>query len=189
MARDRIVSGKTVRPKITATRTVFQEKWFKIVEHDLLFPGNKKARFQIPTFDDIVAMVPISRKGHAYMVNEWRPSYKKVIMQIPAGKCPYKTEAGRLRQARNELREEIGMDSRNIRKLGSMMMAASLKTKIHVYLATGLFKSEKAPDEHEHLQVVEVSIDDALKRFLNGEDTPQYSIAALILAKKAMGWK
>jgi len=189
MVKGRVVSGRTVRPKIASTKTVFQTKWFKIVEHDLIFPGNRRAKFQVPTFDDIVAMVPISRKGHVYMVNEWRPSYRKVIMQIPAGKCPYTTEAGRLRQARNELREEIGMDSRNIRKLGSMMVAASLKTNIHVYLARDLFKSEKAPDEHEHLQVVEVKIDDAINSFLRGENTPQYSIAALMLAKKAMGWK
>lgn len=176
-------SGETVKPKVLSVKKVFKGVFFNVTESKLEYPGKKIATFHVPGFNDIVAVVPVEGKD-VYLVNEWRYAWGKEVLQLPAGQCPYKTEAGRIKQVRNELREEIGMDARKIVKLSSNIMSSNMKFRVHVYLATGLFRSEKAPDDHEFIQILRMPFEDALKKFTNGKsDTTGYTILGMLLAK------
>jgi len=53
--------------------------------------------------------------------------------------------------ARAELREELGLDAREMTYLGTLWIAYGFANqKQHVFLATGLTHTEKEPDPEEH---------------------------------------
>lgn len=178
------VFGKTVKPRILSRKEGYRGLFFKVIESDVKYPERKVAKFNIPEFQDIVVVAPMEGKN-VYLVNEWRPAYRRDVLQVPAGHCKYKTEAGRIKQVRNELKEEIGMDAEKITKLGHAINSSNSVANIHMYAATGLFKSNKAPDDTEFLEVLKMPIDRAIEEFTNGnEPTTAYSLACLFLAKR-----
>ena len=84
----------------------------------------------------------------------------------------------------NELREEISMDSDNIEKLISVLLAARVKSKIDIYLARDLFPSKKDPDEDEILEIIKMPFDEAYEMFVSGrEPTTSYTLVAFLMAK------
>ena len=138
-------------------------------------------------FHDVVAVVAVDKKGLVYLAKEWRLAWNQEILQIPGGVCKSRTEKGRVQQVHNELREEIGIDAKKIRKLGQFYMSSRIRCMVHLYLATDLFEAKKKPDDFEFIEVVTMPFDRAYKRFVSGKNTSTgYTLAAFLLAKEKM---
>jgi ADP-ribose pyrophosphatase len=109
-------------------------------------------------------------------------------MIIPAGGVRKNAkEKENIKQARNELREEIGFDAKKFVKLATVLNSARMRNVVHIYLATGLFKSPKEADSDEIIEVVKTPFKKAYEMFLTGkEKTTGYTMLALILAKEKL---
>ncbi len=132
--------------------------------------------------------MPIDDKNNIYFSSEWRNAWKKKITIIPAGGVKLNaTERENIKQARNELREEIGFDAKKIEKLVTILDGGKVKHKLHIYLATGLFKSPKKKDPEEVIEVVKMPFKKAYKMFLTGkEKTTGYTLLGMTLAKEKL---
>src|SRR3972149_1785561 len=160
-----------VEPKILEENVVYQDSWAKVISVKVQFPDGKSTVWTYPDFVDGVGIVPIDSENNVYLVSEWRPAYRRHVVQIPAGACLATDEEGRLKQARNELMEEVGLDANNLEKLCKKVIGGRQKIGFHIYLATDLLESRKKAGEHEYIEVVKMSLDDAIKRFTLEEET------------------
>ena len=173
-------------PKVLEEKTIYQKEWITIKATKLQFPNGNIAEFYYPDLGEAVAITPVNENLEVYLVSEWRASWKRPVLQIPAGGCKAQDEAGRIQQARYELMEEIGFDCKNIEKLCSTNNAGRTKLRVHNYLATDLFESKRQPDENEYLEVIKMPLDDAIKLFLTKEETLSFSLLGLLLAKEKL---
>jgi len=103
--------------KIISRKTKHKGFWADIEELETKLPSGKTCKWENVVSDDVVAIVAIDKENNIYLSKEWRPAWQKEIVQIPAGMCKYKTEKGIKKQARYELREEIGLDARSWEKM------------------------------------------------------------------------
>jgi ADP-ribose pyrophosphatase len=133
---------------------------------------------------DAVLALALDEKKNVYLVREWRVAWKKEVLQIPGGICFGTTEKARLTQLRNELREEIGMDSKKITKLATFYASAAIRLRFHVYLAENLYPSSKPADEGEYLEVIKMPFKKAYNLFVSGKElTPSSTLVAFLMAK------
>jgi len=171
-------------PKVISKKVKYFGKWLNIVGVNVLVDG-KKHYWEYTDGGDGVSIVPVEGKN-VYLVKEYRVPLGRHIMQIPAGGCYAKNESGRVRQARNELREEVGKDAEKIEKLATVISSGRSTTLFHVYLATRLFDSPKEADDGENVEVIKMPLRKAYKMFVNGELTPSYSLLGLGLAMRRL---
>lgn len=173
-----------MKPRIISEKVLYKSGLSEVIEAKVKLHTGKIVEWDYFTNLDVVAVLPVDDKSNVYLVSEWRPAWRKDIVQIPAGHCSSKTEAGRIKQVHNELREETGMDTKKITKLVIYAPSARMNYKVHLYLAQDLFPSVKAPDEDEFIEVIKMPFDKAYKMFVKDWHlTTSSTITALVLAK------
>jgi len=176
-------------PKLISRKNVFKGKFFDVFSDKVKLPNGKIAYWDaIDWTQDSVAIVAVDDRNNVYFSKEWRSAWKKEIMIIPAGGVEKNAkEKDNVKQARNELREEIGFDAKKFVKLATLLNSVRMRNIVHIYLATGLFKSPKEADSYELIEVVKMPLKKAYEMFLTGkEKTTGYTMLALILAKEKL---
>lgn len=170
---------------ILSRRLEYDRGWIKIYQSRVKLQTGQVLDWYTPYLQDFV-VVPMV-EDEVYLARERRIAWKKYLITPPTGGVgKAKTEKARLAQAHNELREEIGFDSRIMRKLGVVLLSSRTHSKAHIYLAKNLFRSKKPREIGESIEVVRMPFSKAFKMFLSGAlPTTSYSIAAFSMALNA----
>ncbi len=178
-------------PKILSQKTKFKGKWLEVISQKIQLPNGETVEWETPISIDAVLVVALGDNNNIYLSEEWRSAWKKNILTVPGGVVNHNaTEQERIQQARNELREEVGLDCKNIEKLGTFLLSPRIRGRRHLYLATGLFKSPKKRDPGEIIKIVKMPFSKAFNLFLSGKrETTSYTMLSLILAKNKLGIK
>lgn len=172
------------KPKIISEKVLYKSNLSEVISAKVKLANGKIVEWDYFGNADVVAVLPVDHDGNVYLCKEWRPAWRQDVIQIPAGHCTAKTEAGRVKQAHNELREEIGMDTKKLKKLVSYATSARMNYLVHLYLAQDLFTSYKDPDEDEFIKVVKIPFKKAYQKFVKDwELTTSSTITALLLTK------
>jgi ADP-ribose pyrophosphatase len=162
--RDYIYRGKILDLSLSRFRTDKGEPSIEIVHHN----GGAGA---LPLFED----------GTLGLVRQWRYPINKYSLEIPAGRI----EAGQTPEetAARELEEELGYRSSDLRKLCEFNVAPGYcEERLYVYLATGLIKSAQNLDENEEIEIVRMTLDEAMGLLDEGEIDDAKTVVALLRA-------
>ncbi len=136
---------------------------------------------------DFVAIVPIDDKLNIYLSKEYRPAWETEIYQIPAGNIKKKGAKEFLKQAHNELREEVGLGAKRTEKILTCPIGGRINQKVTIYLAQDLFPSSKDPDPYEVIEVVKMPFMKAYRLFLEEKiPTTSYSLLGMALVKEKL---
>ncbi len=130
-----------------------------------------------------VVMLAALDNGKLLFERQFRYPLGQVFLELPAGKI----DAGEhpLDTARRELREETGYKAKIWRHLGSMHPCIGYSNeRIEFFLARGLSFVCSAPEQGEFLEVIELSLADALLAVRDGEITDGKTITGLFWAEK-----
>lgn len=115
-----------------------------------------------------VCVVPLTDDNEVIFVEQFRYPYKKVLLEIPAGKLE-KGEDPRTCGIR-ELKEEAGAEARDVIYLGNLYPTVAYDTEIiYMYLAKGLTFGKQDLDEGEFLDVKRIPLETAFKMAINNE--------------------
>lgn len=124
--------------------------------------------------------------GRLLFENQYRYPLRHDFLELPAGKI----DAGEdiLATARRELLEETGYEADHWRYLGVMHPCIGYSDeRIEIFLARGLRKvAEPSLDHNEFLDVLTLSLEEAVANVLNGRITDAKTITALFWAEKAL---
>lgn len=113
------------------------------------------------------AVVPIKDDGTVVMIRQFRHAAGGFIYEIPAGKLDPGEDP--LNCAARELEEEVGYRASTFELLSSIFTAPGFADEvIHVYKASGLTKGRQQLDRDEVLEIVEMSLEQAIKRIQDG---------------------
>lgn len=128
-------------------------------------------------------VIALLDNGKLLFERQFRYPARQIFLELPAGKIDAGEPA--LDTARRELREETGYKARTWRHLGTMHPCIGYSNeKIEIFLAHGLSYVGGALDEEEFLEVIELSLADAVLAVRDGEITDAKTITALFWAEK-----
>jgi len=113
------------------------------------------------------AVVPLKEGGIVVLIRQFRHAAGGFIYEIPAGKLHPGEDP--LECAARELEEEIGYRASSFSLLSSIFTAPGFADEvIHVYQATGLTKGRQQLDHDEVLEVIEMSLPEAIANIESG---------------------
>lgn len=130
-----------------------------------------------------VVMIAALDNGKLLFERQFRYPVGRVFLELPAGKID--TGELPLDTARRELREETGYKARHWLHLGVMHPCIGYSNeRIEIFLAHGLVFVGHERDRGEFLEVMELSLSDAMMAIRDGEITDAKTISAMLWADK-----
>ena len=152
--------------------------------------------YEVTVTKDLVTAVAIDDGNKVWLVQQFRPAWKKDVWVLPGGGVEKKNASENDREVtiRKELRQEIGYDCKKLDKLATVFCSAGIRSKHHIYLATDLFCSPEKPEGYEKLKARRFSLAEAI---LKAKASPHkqksrtrttgYTLLGLLLAKEKLG--
>jgi ADP-ribose pyrophosphatase len=147
MNPDKKTSGRSITT--LSSREVYRNHWMRVREDRILRSNGEEGIYGVVEKDDGAIILPIEN-GHVWLVEQFRYSVQQSSLELPQGS--WEREVSNPEDlARGELKEELGLEAKEMIHLGTLWIATGfLRQNLHVFLATGLTPTEKAPDAEEH---------------------------------------
>ena len=164
----------------------------RIIETQLLYEGKLKAvretletaegkRFKHETVQHpgAVVVLPVLSDGGIVFIEQYRHSVRQNLLELPAGTLEEREDPAVC--AQRELREEIGMGSRDLLPVGKMLPAPGFCNEVqHCFLARGLFPEKATPDEDEVITTVVMSMREVREAVMSERLVDGKSLALLM---------
>jgi ADP-ribose pyrophosphatase len=150
---------KTIKREV-----LFEGKVIDLHIEEVELPNGHTSRRELIKHPGAVAILALTDENKIVMVQQYRKALDKVIVEIPAGKLE-KGEAPEV-TAKRELEEETGYDCETLTPLISFYTSPGFADElVHLFIAKDLKKIENPAslDEDEFVDVLEVSLDEALE--------------------------
>lgn len=164
--------------KILSSKIVYSSTYFKI-NHVQIERDGKTFEKDIIEENPIVIVLPYTNNDEIYLASEYRDTFGKVILNCIGGKIDQGDEL--LTAAKKELREEAGLLATKWRHVSTWETAANIKRKINVFFATDLQLGNQHLEEDEKIEVVKLSLIEALNKIEKEEIPVGADIAAILL--------
>ena len=132
-----------------------------------------------------VVVIAVLDNGKLLFERQFRYALRRIFLELPAGKI----DAGEhpLDTARRELKEETGYKAKTWGHLGTMHPCIGYSNeRIEIFMAHGLSYVGHERDDGEFLDVIEMSVADALLAVRDAEITDAKTITALMWAEKVL---
>ena len=132
-----------------SSREVYRNPWLRVREDEILRSDGKRGFYGVVDKDDCAIILPIDH-GRVWLVEQFRYTIQERALELPQGGWEMQVE-NHEELARGELKEELGLDAKEMTYLGTLWIAYGFANqKQHVFLATGLTPTDKEPDPEEH---------------------------------------
>jgi len=130
-----------------------------------------------------VAMIPLDDAGNVTLVKQWRAATGRVMLEIPAGTL--EPNENPLDGAPRELLEETGLTAARWDFLVRFFPSPGILTEeMFLYLARDLTRGAQQLEDDEEIELVTLSLDDALARIATGEIADAKTIVGLLLTRE-----
>ena len=151
-----------------SSETVFHGKVFDCLVKQVTLCDGRVARREIVKHNGGACILPVDTEGNAYMVQQFRSPFEKVMLEVPAGKLEGDEDPKAC--AIRELREETGIVSGMITYLGIMICSPGYcSEKISMYLAQDLEFDRSDLDDGEFLNVIKIPFSRLYEMAMNNE--------------------
>ncbi len=143
-------------------------------------PDGQTVKYDIMLHNGASAVVPVTDEGKIVMVKQYRLSFDRVTLEVPAGKRDGDEDFAVA--ARRELLEETGYECGHIEPLITIDTAiAYCDEEIKVFLATDLKKTgTQHTDFDEFIEVGEYELSELKKMIFNHEIRDSKTIACIM---------
>jgi len=166
--------------KTVATKEIFSGKIIKVQVDQVELPNGSIHTRELVKHPGAVGIIAITNEGKLVLVDQFRKPLERGLLEIPAGKL----EPGEapISTGIRELEEETGLVADQVEPYCSFYTSPGFADEmIHLFVARGLKKKENpaSADEDELIDVVEVSLTDALKLIADGQICDAKTIIAV----------
>ncbi len=150
----------------------------KVVEKEI--PGRGKARLEVVEYPESVVIIPVLDDGRLVLLKQYRGAVDQWLYELPAGTLEPGEEPEAC--AARELREETGYEAGRLELLASYYVSPGYSTELqYLYLARNLIRKSQQLDEDEAIEVVTVSLKEALDMLWSGAIRDLKTMAGLLL--------
>ena len=169
--------------------TAFSGKLLEVRVDRVRLPDGQETRREYVAHPGAVMVVAQLDNGKLVFERQFRYPLDRVFLELPAGKIDRGEDI--LDCARRELQEETGYEARVWSYVGVIHPCIGYSNeRIEIFLARGLSHVGHARDDGEFLEVVELSLDEALDAVRDGRISDGKTITGLFWAEKIFrgGW-
>lgn len=126
----------------------------------------------------------VDEKEYTYLIKQYRNSLDDISLEIPAGGYMTVGEDGEVCAVR-EAEEETGYIPTNMYHVANAISSVgTFDEKTDIYIGTNLIKGTQKLDPNEFVEIIHISIDDALKLVYDGAIIDSKTILALFAYKE-----
>jgi len=172
-------------PRVLNSRKVFDGSVFGVTV-DTIQQGELIYQRDVVRHPGSAVIVPVFADGTVALVKQYRHPAVRYLLEIPAGTLDEgeKPEVG----AARELEEELGVVAARMEKLSEFFVSPGFcEEKMWVYLATELTETSQRLDEDEVIEIVRLTLTEALEMISDGEIEDATTIIGLMLAAQRIG--
>ena len=149
------------------TRNIYKGKVVTLDVDTVRLPNGVMVDLEVVRHPGAAAIVPLKEDGTVILIKQFRHAAGGFIYEVPAGKL-HPGEDPRECAAR-ELEEEVGYRPGKLELVSSIFTAPGFTDEvIHIYKATELTKGRQQLDRDEVLEIIEVSMHDAIVMIQTG---------------------
>lgn len=179
-----------LREETIESTQLFRGKLLDLRRDRVLLPDGNECLREYVRHQGAVAIIAVRDDGQLLFVRQYRYPLERPFLELPAGKID--PGEGILETGTRELLEETGYRAEEWRHLGVMHPCVGYSDeRIEIFLARGLRRAaEPTPDSAEFLDVLSLSLADALAAVRSGAITDAKTITGLLWAEKVLlsGW-
>lgn len=174
--------------KFLSGKTVYENPWIRIEEHDVINPSGGKGIYGKVHFrSKAMGIVPLDDSGNTWLVGQWRYPLNEYSWEIPEGGGALDDDP--VVSASRELREETGLSAAK----WTMIQRAHLSNSVSdeegfIFLAEDLQEGKAELEETEaDLVVSKVPLAEAVTMVLDGRITDSLSVMGLLKVARLKG--
>jgi ADP-ribose pyrophosphatase len=168
--------------RVLESRHVFEGRVVSVRVDTVELADGQRATRDVVEHDPVVAIVPFVSEEEVLLVRQYRLPVQATLLEVPAGGVDGGESVEEA--AQRELGEECGLRAGRLDRLGAFYVSPGFCDElVHVFLARDLEAATGlAPDEDERLEVVRVSLSEALGLVREGEIRDAKSVIGLTWA-------
>jgi len=155
-----------MKEKTISTKRIFNGKLISLDVVRVAIGKKKVSNREIVRHPGAVAILAKNKKGNFIFVKQYRKAVERELIEVVAGTL--KAGENPAACARRELKEETGLRTGSMKKMGVIFLAPGYSSeKLHVFFAETGHMENASPDEDENIFVVELSekeVNKAIKR-------------------------
>ena len=179
------MSDEAFEEQTLSSEEVFSGKLLHVYRDAVRLPDGHESVREWIAHPGAVVIIAVLDNGRLLFERQYRYPLRRVFLELPAGKIDRGEHP--LDTARRELREETGYKAKTWRHLGTLHTCIGYSDeRIEVFYAHGLSYVGAQPDQGEILDILEISLADALLAVRDGDITDGKTIAALLWAEKTL---
>lgn len=173
------------KPRICATRTVYEARKLKLIEQDLEFAdGHKETWEHVALRETGAKVLAVTSSKELVMVEEYRGAAQDYVLRIPTGAIePQETPED---AAKRELQEEVGLFPNTLELIEEQKpMSTFFKAQAFIFYATDLEEKILERDAGEKDMVVRhIPLEKVYDMVMNLQISDPQTIYAVLLLRK-----
>jgi len=173
-------------PRLVSRREIYQGRVFGVTV-DRFADDERGVEFdiEIVLHNGGAGVLPVTDDGTIVLIRQWRYPLGRYSLEIPAGRIEQGDDPETT--ARRELEEETGLRANRVEPLAEINSGPGFTTeRLYLYLATGLTSSSQNLDEDERVEVVHLSIDEALAAVDDGRIDDAKTVVAILRGREKL---
>lgn len=165
------------------SKVIHKWKNIALIEEEVLLPTGNAITHTTIQHPGAAVILPITEDGHIILINQFRPSLKKWLLELPAGTKEQGEDP--LHCAERELEEETGYSASEWISLGQVTPLAGFCDEIqYLFVAKQLRQTNRYQcDDDEVIQVMSLSLQQLEEKIRDGSISDAKTIACLSKAK------
>lgn len=161
----------TSRVCVTSPRLTVREDYVKLSD-------GKEKIYHIVSHPGASAILPIDSHERLFFIRQYRHAVGEILLEIPAGIIDPGEDAKVC--AERELREETGMNSNKIEPFAEIFTTPGFSDeKLFLFTAHELFPSPLIADDSHEIDLIPLTIEEALQKMYSGEIKDAKTIIAI----------
>ncbi len=167
--------------RVLESRRLYEGRVVNLRVDTVELSGGRKATREVVEHGEVVAIVPLLENSDVLLVRQYRLPATQVLLEVPAGGVDEGESPEEA--AQRELAEECGRHAGRLERLGGFYVSPGFCTEfVHLFLARELEAVIASPDPDEEIEVVRLSLAEALRLVTAGEIRDGKSIIGLMWA-------
>jgi len=156
---------------------IHQGRLIRVIHQSYQIEG-RRVEADLVEHPGAVGILPVDPEGNILLIKQWRRAAGKILIEIPAGTL--EPSESTLDCAQRELQEETGFKAGQMIPLGVLHTCPGFCTeKLFLFLGLNLTHSPLPPDDNEAIDLMPVSLEEALSLMDQGMITDAKTIATL----------
>jgi len=160
-------------------KELFKGKFYSLKRETVHFDSHPPHDWDLIVHPGAVAVLPILENGNLLLIKQWRRAVKKILVEIVAGLKEEGEDPSSC--ALREMQEEAGYTAETLTPLFNFYAAPGISNEyVHLFLAKDLVKSSLPGDDHEAIDVIEVTLSEAMDMIHSGEIQDAKTLCAIL---------